>query len=93
MEQTIRSSFTVTLKRPNLAHANLGTFSFYLLGTFLEIIKKYVHHGVAAVLFSNETSRKIEQMNFPFRLKTKEIWEYNIPGIILGQKKVFRHKK
>ena len=61
------------LKRLNLANPNLVTFSSYLSDTFWHNFKKINSpRGVAAVVFLNETSRKIEHI-FLFCLKTKEM--------------------
>ena len=64
--QTIRL-LTFTLKRFNLAYRNFVTFSFYLLSTFWQNVRKI--RGGCCICFLNETSRKIEHMNFCFALK------------------------
>ena len=59
LAQTIRL-LTITL----LAPPNLVTFSFHLLDTFWQNFSKIDSPGGRCSCFWNETSRKIEHMNF-----------------------------
>ena len=68
--RTIRL-LTVTLELLNLAHPNLVTFTFYLLGTFWQNFRKIYSPIEVAVVVLNETSRKIEQMKIFVLLKNQ----------------------
>ena len=62
LARTIRL-LTVNLKRLNLTHPKLVTFTFYL-SHFGKILRKSIHQGGFCSCFLNETSPKIEYINF-----------------------------
>ena len=70
MAPTVRL-LTITLKRLNLAPPNLVTFSFYLLDTFWQNFSQINSPGGCCSRFWNETSRKIEHMNFLVSLENQ----------------------
>ena len=90
LAQTIRL-LTIILKRPSLAPPDLVTFCFYLSETFWQNFSKIDSPRGCCICFWNETSPKIEHINFFVLLQNHR----NAGGINFMPEKMFslRHKK